>query len=71
MGKVKYRYHSLGIVREGLKCKKCGCTTNEIRVFVHNVGAYCSECQSYIKFLNPVERIKYIGVANVASHKKF
>lgn len=43
---------------EGVKCHRCGCKKFDIYKHVFNVGAYCSDCGKYIKFLNNAERKK-------------
>lgn len=50
---------SLVAVREemsGIVCGHCGCKEFNIYKLVQNVGAYCSACGKYIKFLNAKER---------------
>lgn len=40
----------------GKACPHCGCRDIDIYKHTFNVGAYCSYCGKYIKFLNPKER---------------
>lgn len=40
----------------GIVCGHCGCTTFDVYKHVFNIGAYCSKCGKYIKFLNNKER---------------
>lgn len=40
----------------GKACPHCGCRDIDIYRHTFNVGAYCSYCGKYIKFLNPKER---------------
>lgn len=43
---------------DGIICAHCGCTTFDVYKHVFNIGAYCSKCGKYIKFLNPKERTR-------------
>lgn len=40
----------------GIVCGHCGCREFNVYRLVQNVGAYCSACGKYIKFLNGKER---------------
>lgn len=40
----------------GKECPRCGCRDLDIYKHTFNVGAYCSYCGKYVKFLNPRER---------------
>lgn len=40
----------------GKECPHCGCRDLDIYKHTFNVGAYCSYCGKYVKFLNPKER---------------
>lgn len=70
----KYRNSKQKIIRQSNKtlvrekermsrivCGHCGCKEFSIYKLVTNVGAYCSGCGKYIKFLNKEERNK-LGV---------
>lgn len=43
---------------DGIICGHCGCTTFDVYKHVFNIGAYCSKCGKYIKFLNSKERTR-------------
>lgn len=43
---------------DGIRCGHCGCTTFDVYKHVFNIGAYCSKCGKYIKFLNSTERTR-------------
>lgn len=45
----------------GIVCGHCGCKEFNIYKLSANIGAYCSACGKYIKFLNKEER-KKLGV---------
>lgn len=40
----------------GMSCPHCGCRDLDIYKHTFNVGAYCSYCGKYVKFLNQRER---------------
>lgn len=50
------------IVKNKFICPKCGCDKAQIKMFKVNIGAYCVECGTYIKFLNK-EELGKIGIS--------
>lgn len=57
----------------GLTCKKCNRKDTRIHVTIKstNYCAYCTNCKSYLKNLNPQERIEYMNEVHSAEERNY